>query len=95
MATSCNASYADAKPKLGPSYDCLTPGESFGLAFVSEAGIISLVALSVAFIRIARNFRRERERPLNQRNHLISRPMDLFLASWISFMHLEEHLRLH
>jgi hypothetical protein len=32
MTTGCNASYADAKSKLGPSYDCLTRGESFGLA---------------------------------------------------------------
>jgi len=81
MASSCNASYADATPKLGPSYDCLTRGESFGLAFVSVAGIISLVALSVAFIRIARNFRREREKPFLQRGRLITRPMDLFLLS--------------
>jgi len=95
MATSCNASYADAKHKQGPSYDCLTRGESFGLAFVSEAGVISLVALSVTFIRIVRNFRREREKPLDQRDRLIAKPMDLFLAGCISFMYLEEYLRMH
>ena len=32
MAISCNASHADVKPELGPIYDCLTRGESFGLA---------------------------------------------------------------
>jgi hypothetical protein len=42
-----------------------------------------------------RNIRREHERPLHQRDRLIAKPMDLFLASWISFMHLKGHLRLH
>jgi len=56
---------------------CLTTGQSIGLAVDAEAGLISIMAVTVAFVLIAVKVYRS--------GRLVQRPMDLFILALFSF----------
>ncbi|KAF8971116.1 hypothetical protein BDZ97DRAFT_2054852 [Flammula alnicola] len=66
------------------SIRCLTRGESIGLTIVSEAGLISLIAVSYVFTIILRNIAWRIRHVPREKSRVFHHPMDLLMFSLFS-----------